>query len=86
MARNDVIADPPDLMGAHAWAVARGWTVSDGSAPQDAVLRELIAAGPVRLGKEHRPAGVMRGRFGSLDVVAFDVVFRWAGGCRRTTR
>jgi hypothetical protein len=74
-ASNDVIADPADLMGAHAWALQRGWTVSDGSGPQDAVLRKLIAAGPVRLGKEHRPAGVMRGRFGSLDVVAFDVVF-----------
>jgi hypothetical protein len=71
----EVVADPMDPYGAHVWAAQRGWTVSDGSAPQDAVLRELIAAGPVRLGKEHRPAGVMRGRLGLLEVVAFDVVF-----------
>jgi hypothetical protein len=68
------MADPTDL-ATHAWAVQHGWTVSDGSGPRDAVLGELIAAGPVRLGKEHRPGGVLRGRFGLLDVVAFDIVF-----------
>jgi hypothetical protein len=69
---SDVVADP---FGAHAWAVQHGWTVVDGSGPGDAVLRELIAAAPVRLGREHRPAGVMRGRLGPLELVAFDVVF-----------
>jgi hypothetical protein len=64
----------------HDWAVRHGWTVSDGSAPQDAVLRDLLAAAPVRLGKEHRPAGVLRGRFGQLELVAFDVVFPLRGG------
>src|SRR4051812_4616666 len=71
----DVVVDPLDPYGSHAWAVRHGWTVSDGSGPQDAVLGDLLAAGPVRLGREHRPAGVMRGRFGTLDVVAFDVAF-----------
>jgi hypothetical protein len=64
-----------DPLGARAWAVQRGWNVSDGDGPQDAVLRDLIAAGPVRLGREHRPAGVLRGRIGPLELVAFDVVF-----------
>jgi hypothetical protein len=71
----DVPPDPADPFGAHAWARQRGWTVGDGSGPQDAVLRELIAAGPMRLGSGYGPAGVMRGRFGLLEVVAFDVVF-----------
>src|SRR5690242_11822280 len=51
-----------DPFGLRAEAVQRGWTVTDGDAPADAVLRDLLAAGPVRLGKEHRPAGVARGR------------------------
>jgi hypothetical protein len=64
-----------DPFGLRAWAVQRGWTASDGSGPGDAVLHDLLAAGPVRLGREHRPAGVLRGRYGTLDMVAFDVVF-----------
>jgi hypothetical protein len=63
-----------DPFGLRAEAVQRGWTVSDGSGPQDAVLRNLLAAGPVRLGREHRPGGVVRGRGGALDLIAFDVV------------
>jgi hypothetical protein len=63
-----------DPFGLRAEAVQRGWTVSDGSGPGDAVLRDLLAAGPLRLGREHRPAGVVRGRWGTLDLVAFDVV------------
>jgi hypothetical protein len=72
----DVVPDPMDPFGAHAWAVQQGWTVSDGSGPGDAALSEVLAAAPIRgLSREHRPAGVMRGRFGPLEVVAFDVVF-----------
>jgi hypothetical protein len=67
-------APDEDPFGLRAEAVQRGWAVSDGSGPGDAVLRELLAAGPVRLGREHRPAGVVRGRWGNLDLVAFDVV------------
>jgi hypothetical protein len=67
-----VLAEDP--FGLRAEAAQRGWTVSDGTGPDDAVLRELLAAGPVRLGREHRPAGVLRGRWGTLDLVAFDVV------------
>ena len=52
-----------------------GWTVSDGNAPEDAVLAELIASAPVRLTRDHRPATVLRGRAGPLDLVAFDVVY-----------
>jgi hypothetical protein len=64
-----------DMVGAQGWAMQHGWTISDGSGPEDAGLRDLIAAAPVRLSKDHRPAGVMRGRAGNLDLVAFDVVY-----------
>jgi hypothetical protein len=64
-----------DVVGAQGWAVQNGWTVSDGSAPEDAVLRDLTAAAPVRLSKDHRPGSVLRGRYGSLELVAFDVVY-----------
>jgi hypothetical protein len=64
-----------DLLGAQGWALQHGWTVSDGSGPEDAGLRELIASAPVRLTKDHRPASVLRGRSGSLDLVAFDVLY-----------
>ena len=64
-----------DLVGAQGWALQQGWTVSDGTAPEDAVLAELIASSPVRATKDHRAGSVLRGRAGSLDVVAFDVVY-----------
>jgi hypothetical protein len=72
---SEVFAYQGDLVGAQAWAVQNGWTISDGDAPEDAPLRELIAAAPVRLTKDHRPAGVMRGRADALDMVAFDVLY-----------
>jgi len=68
----DLLAEDP--FGLRTEAVARGWTLTDGTAPGDAALGNLLAAGPVRLGKEHRPAGVVRGRWGNLELVAFDVV------------
>jgi len=68
----DLLAEYP--YGLRAEAVQSGWTLTDGSAPGDAVLADLLAAGPVRLGKEHRPAGVVRGRWGTVELVAFDVV------------
>lgn len=65
-----------DLVGAQGWALQHGWTVSDGSSAADAQLADLIAGAPMmRLSKEHRPASVMRGRYGSLEMVAFDVVY-----------
>ena len=64
-----------DLVGAQGWALQHGWTISDGTAPEDAPLRELVASAPVRLTKDHRPAGVMRGRADALDMVAFDVLY-----------
>lgn len=70
-----VFAYQGDLVGSQAWAVQNGWTVSDGTTPQDAVLHELVASAPVRATKDHRPAGVMRGRADALDLVAFDVVY-----------
>jgi hypothetical protein len=66
-----------DQLGAQSWALQHGWTVSDGSGPGDAVLAELLAGSPVRPGKEARPAGVLRGRAGTVDLVAFDVVYPW---------
>jgi hypothetical protein len=64
-----------DLVGAQGWALQHGWTISDGQGPQDAVLRDLLASAPVRPGKEARPASVLRGRAGTLEVVAFDIVY-----------
>jgi hypothetical protein len=61
---------------AQEWARGQGWTVADGPQPQETALRELIAAAPVRrLGKDALPAGVARGRAGSVELVAFDVVY-----------
>ena len=65
-----------DLVGTQAWAVQHGWTVSDGTAPEDAPLAELVASAPAsRISKDHRAAGVLRGRADALDLVAFDVVY-----------
>jgi hypothetical protein len=64
-----------ELVGAQGWALQHGWTISDGNGPQDAVLRDLLATAPVRPGKEARPAGVLRGRAGALEVVAFDIAY-----------
>jgi hypothetical protein len=64
-----------DRLGAQSWALQHGWTVSDGSGPEDAVLGDVLAASPVRPGKEARPAGVLRGRAGAVELVAFDVVY-----------
>jgi len=72
---SEVFAYQGDLVGSQGWAVQNGWTISDGTAPEDAPLRDLIAAAPVRLSKDHRPAGVMRGRADALDMVAFDVLY-----------
>ena len=64
-----------DLVGAQGWALQHGWTISDGDAPEDAVLRDLVATSPVRPGKEARPVSVLRGRAGALDLVAFDIAY-----------
>ena len=64
-----------DLVGAQHWAVQHGWTVSDGTRPEDAVLADLVASSPVRAHKDHRAAGVLRGMAGTLELVAFDVVY-----------
>jgi hypothetical protein len=64
-----------DQLGAQSWALQHGWTVSDGSGPEDVVLADLLAAAPVRPGKEARPAGVLRGRADAVELVAFDVVY-----------
>jgi hypothetical protein len=75
-----------DLVGAQAWGVQNGWTPSDGTGPEDAVLADLVAGAPVRPSKDDRPANVLRGRLGSIEMVAFDIVYtsgryaqpRWA--------
>jgi hypothetical protein len=64
-----------DVVGAQHWALQQGWTLSDGTGPEDAVLDELIASAPVRLTKDHRPGSVLRGRAGPLELVAFDAVY-----------
>jgi len=64
-----------DLVGAQGWALQHGWTISDGQGPADAVLGDLLATAPVRPGKEARPAGVLRGRAGTLELVAFDIAY-----------
>lgn len=70
-----VFRNEGDVVGAQGWALHNGWTISDGSSPEDAVLRELIDSAPVRATKDHRAASVLRGRGGSLELVAFDVVY-----------
>jgi hypothetical protein len=66
-----------DQVGAQGWALQHGWTVSDGSGPEDAGLRALMDSSPVRPGKDGRPASVLRGRAGALELVAFDIVYAW---------
>ncbi|SHH07398.1 hypothetical protein [Geodermatophilus nigrescens] len=70
-----VFAYRGDTVGAQGWALQHGWTISDGTAPEDAVLAELVASAPVRASRDHRAAGVMRGRAGNLELVAFDVAY-----------
>ena len=70
-----VFAYQGDPVGAQGWALQHGWEISDGTTPEDAVLAELVRTAPVRATRDHRPAGVMRGRYGTLDLVAFDVLF-----------
>ena len=70
-----VFAYQGDTVGAQGWAVQQGWEISDGTGPADAGLAALIATAPTRLTREHRPAAVMRGRYGNLELVAFDVVY-----------
>jgi hypothetical protein len=70
-----VFAYQGDPVGAQGWALQHGWDISDGTGPEDAVLAELVRTAPVRATKDHRPAGVMRGRYGSLELVAFDVLY-----------
>jgi hypothetical protein len=65
-----------DVVGTQAWAVHHGWTISDGTAPEDAPLAGLVASAPgSRISKDHRAAGVIRGRADQLDLVAFDVAY-----------
>jgi hypothetical protein len=64
-----------DPAGAQGWALQHGWTVSDGSGPEDAALAGLIASAPVRPGKEARAASVLRGRSGATELVAFDIAY-----------
>jgi hypothetical protein len=70
-----VFAYQGDPVGAQGWALQHGWEISDGTGPEDAVLAELVRTAPVRATRDHRPAGVMRGRYGALELVAFDVLY-----------
>ena len=70
-----VFANEADVLGAQGWALSHGWSVSDGTGPEDAGLQDLIASAPVRATKEHRAGSVLRGRGGALELVAFDA--RW---------
>jgi hypothetical protein len=74
-AADQVFAYQGDLVGAQGWALQHGWTITDGTAPQDAVLADVIASSPVRATKDHRAGNVLRGRAGGLELVAFDVVY-----------
>ena len=74
-AAEQVFAYQGDPIGAQGWALQQGWTVSDGTTPQDAPLADVIASSPVRATKDHRAGNVLRGRAGTLELVAFDVVY-----------
>ena len=71
----EVFEPEGDHVGAQGWALQHGWTISDGESPQDAGLRDLMATSPVRPGKEARPVSVLRGRAGTLELVAFDIAY-----------
>src|SRR3954463_9434043 len=45
-----------DQLGAQSWALQHGWTISDGSGPEGAVLKGLPQTPPGRPGKGGRPA------------------------------
>ena len=64
-----------DPVGVQAWGLHHGWVPSDGTAPEDAPLAELVRSAPVRPTRDHRPGNVVRGRGMGLDLVAFDVVY-----------
>jgi hypothetical protein len=70
-----IFAYQGDAVGTQGWAAQHGWQVSDGSGPADAPLAELVATAPVRATKDHRAATVLRGRYGTLELVAFDIVY-----------
>lgn len=59
------------LSGLRAAAEQRGWPVAD----EDASLGPLLAEAPLRLTPEHRAGTVARGRVGSWDLLAFEVVY-----------
>ncbi|MCO7222179.1 hypothetical protein [Klenkia sp. PcliD-1-E] len=63
-----------------AWGAAYGWTASDGTAPEDAPLADLVRSAPVRPGKSDVPSNVLRGRADGVDLVAFDVVSPYGKG------
>ena len=64
-----------DLVGAQGWALQHGWTISDGSGPEDAVLARADRR-PRRCGRARTTAGERAARpVGQLDLVAFDVVY-----------
>jgi hypothetical protein len=63
-----------------AWGQAYGWTASDGTGPEDAVLVELTRSAPVRPAKSEVPSNVLRGRADGLDLVAFDIVSPYGRG------
>ncbi|WP_448614923.1 hypothetical protein [Modestobacter sp. URMC 112] len=64
-----------DPVGLQAWGLHHGWVPSDGTAPEDGPLAELVRSAPVRPTRDHRPGNVLRGRGMGLDLVAFDVVY-----------
>ncbi|GAB3353100.1 hypothetical protein [Modestobacter lapidis] len=71
----EVFRREDDPVGVQAWGLSHGWVPSDGSAPEDAPLADLVRSAPVRPSKDHRPGNVIRGRGMGLDLVAFDVVY-----------
>ena len=71
--RTDVLP-PADPWGTQAWALGIGWVLSDGTAPEDAPLAELVRSAPVRPGREDRAGRVLRGRGNGLELVAFDIM------------
>jgi hypothetical protein len=76
----EVFTPQGDLVGAQHWALQHGWSISDGTGPEDAVLADLVASAPVRATKDHRPAGVLRGRADNFELVAFDIVYPMGPG------
>ena len=63
-----------DPWGVQGWALRRGWRSRTGRGRATPSSPSCSPAARCAPGKEARPSGVIRGRAGTLELVAFDIV------------